>query len=337
MSTDLLLINRPGQWTATAVADLKLEEALSPYFRVKRIEDTGCDYYKDDYGERWSNKVLKITDCDRVVVAAPVTAKWLENICKANPKVRFVLNNHTGPLLQNANGIKLLFEYVNLAKVYANLRLASISEDAASWFTALTGVTFLWLPDMYCLTEFPSPKEYVNWVDLRIGCFGTVCCQKNQFLALKVAIRLSQIVQKQLRFYVSDHRLGVGGEEVMSCVENACKSYGVELTKRKLDTRSQVLEAIGNLHLSIYPSHSEGFHLGTADGIEMGVPSVVSTAIKWAPAHWKVEASDLKIEEMAAVGYQLLRYPASALTEGRMALLDHNTRALKQWKELLNA
>ena len=70
----------------------------------------------------------------------------------------------------------------------------------------------------------------------------------------------------------------------------------------------------------------------TADGIVQGVPSVVSSAVDWAPESWKAEHDE--VHDIAKVGLRLIR-SETAIHWGRLALWNNNRKGLQAWKKFL--
>jgi hypothetical protein len=85
---------------------------------------------------------------------------------------------------------------------------------------------------------------------------------------------------------------------------------------------------IRHMHLLLQPSYTESFNIVTADGVAEGVPSVVSSAIDWAPDSWKADVDDAG--DIARTGVRLL-HSRFAARRGMAALKRHNSRALAAW------
>ena len=92
-------------------------------------------------------------------------------------------------------------------------------------------------------------------------------------------------------------------------------------------------QSVAHMHLLLQPSYTESFNMVTADGIAEGVPSVVSSAVDWAPDHWKAETDN--VLDIARVGRYLLHDP-QAPADGREALAVHNRRGIAAWQAFLN-
>jgi hypothetical protein len=70
----------------------------------------------------------------------------------------------------------------------------------------------------------------------------------------------------------------------------------------------------------------------TADGVAEGVPSVVSSAIDWAPEDWKANVDD--VLDIARVGRRLL-FDERAVEEGRTALVSYIADGLNAYRHYL--
>jgi hypothetical protein len=70
----------------------------------------------------------------------------------------------------------------------------------------------------------------------------------------------------------------------------------------------------------------------TADGISVGVPSVVSPSIYWAPPSWKVNPDDAM--EVVFVGRRLL-LDAEMRSLGVEYLRAHNEASIEYWEKYL--
>jgi hypothetical protein len=89
---------------------------------------------------------------------------------------------------------------------------------------------------------------------------------------------------------------------------------------------------VRHMHLLMQPSYTESFNMVTADGVAEGVPSVVSSAIDWAPEHWKASIDDVR--DIARVGRYLLSDP-HAVSDGLQSLSQHNREGLDAWMAFL--
>lgn len=108
---------------------------------------------------------------------------------------------------------------------------------------------------------------------------------------------------------------------------------GFKLVAHKWETWDKFIKLVASMDLLVQPSFTESFNLTVADGISVGVPSVVSPVIHWAPAGWKADPDNAV--EVAEVGVELLN--SSQGYRGYNALTKHNERGLQKWTEFLAA
>jgi hypothetical protein len=87
------------------------------------------------------------------------------------------------------------------------------------------------------------------------------------------------------------------------------------------------------MDLLLQPSYTESFNIVTADGVSEGLASVVSSAIDWAPKHWRADVDDAL--DIARVGVGLLHDP-HAPRDGWEALAKHTADGLLSWRSFLN-
>jgi hypothetical protein len=92
-------------------------------------------------------------------------------------------------------------------------------------------------------------------------------------------------------------------------------------------------DTVRHMHLMLQPSFTETFNVVTADGIAEGVPSVVSTAIYWAPKDWQADSDDAMA--ISHVGRRLLADPQAPM-DGLNALTAYNDAAFREWLKFLS-
>lgn len=106
------------------------------------------------------------------------------------------------------------------------------------------------------------------------------------------------------------------------------------LTENFWETWPEFCRTVANMHLLLQPSYTESFNMVTADGIAHGVPSVVSTAIDWAPEHWKADSDN--VFDIARAGRALLN-DGQAVSDGYKAITDRNNAGVHSWISSLKA
>ena len=106
-----------------------------------------------------------------------------------------------------------------------------------------------------------------------------------------------------------------------------------KLVENGWQTWPQFRQTVAHMHLLLQPSYTESFNVVTADGVAEGVPSVVSSAIDWAPTHWMADADD--VPDIARVGISLL-HDRQAGSDGLKSLTDYVTSGTHAWSTWIN-
>jgi hypothetical protein len=146
------------------------------------------------------------------------------------------------------------------------------------------------------------------------------------------AIEIAGRLKANLELWVSAGRTE-GGSGIMDAVRALTGGLPfVKLVENGWQSWPKFRATVRHMHLLLQPSYTESFNMVTADGVAEGVPSVVSEAIHWAPAHWKAESDD--VLDIARVGRQLLADPRAA-EDGFCALHAHNAEGLRSWTQYL--
>ena len=139
---------------------------------------------------------------------------------------------------------------------------------------------------------------------------------------------------RSLEMWFSGGRTEGGGEVVWRAInEMFAGLHWARLVQAPWAPWPEFRQTVRHMHLLLQPSYTESFNMVTADGIAMGVPSVVSDAIDWAPESWKAEHDDAL--SVSDVGVRLL-HSRSAMWRGRRALVAHNREGLQVWRQFLS-
>jgi len=268
-----------------------------------------------------------------VVISAPwLSAHDLKTIIKNWPCTKFIILSHSnvGFLQADPNGVELLRAYLALATRHTNLQVGGNSHRFVEWLGYAYASEVIWLPNLYPFETCETKK----WKDgvIKIGAFGAVRPEKNFMTAAAAAVA----IHKNLGVPVELHMLS-GGEgdqgRVAPAIEQMCFGIeGISLIRHEWEPWDKFIETVGEMDLLLQLSYTESFNMVTADGISRGVPSVVSSAITWAPECWKVDADD--VMQAAEVGITLLT-DEMVRRKGFDALRDHNEMAIKEWLKWL--
>jgi glycosyltransferase involved in cell wall biosynthesis len=140
---------------------------------------------------------------------------------------------------------------------------------------------------MYSLSSQPvTQRPPYSGGPLKIGAFGAIRPQKNFVSAAGAALAISRQLSSEIELWLTAGRTEGGGDAVLSSVQAMFNGVnGVKLVPNGWGSWFRFKKLVGSMHLLLQPSYTESFNMVTADGVDLGVPSVVSDAISWAPDH----------------------------------------------------
>lgn len=271
-----------------------------------------------------------------VISAAWIPALDLGKLVIGHPGIEFAVNIHSnvGFLQADSNGVDLLGRYVHLQKELLNFRVSGNSTEFTGWLTEAYTIPSLHLPNLYDLdSTVMLNKPLYNGGTIRIGAFGACRPLKNFMTAAAAAISISKELRVPVDFWMNAGRPDGGGSIERAIAALFKQQRNVKLNLFSWSAWPQFLDFIESLHLMMQMSYTESFNMVTADGISRGVPSVVSSAVKWAPRNWMAEADDPL--DVARTGRALITDPHAAI-DGVMALERHNQDGLYEWLAFLD-
>lgn len=277
---------------------------------------------------------LKRTPRTHVVISAPwIPTTDLQGLCLSHPDTTFFLNSHSniGFLQADRNGVKLLREAVDLQTGTHNFHVAGNSKKFVTWMKHAMGVPCAYLPNCYYLDGHTQLHRHTDSSSstLRIGVFGATRPLKNMMSAAGAALEIARDLRRPLEFWVSTGRAEGGGDTIMQAIQNLFAGLpGVEIKMHGWQAWPNFRRVIGQMHLLLQPSYTESFNIVTADGISMGVPSVVGEAIDWVPDYWQANVDD--VVDISRVGKHLLSH-RQAPEDGLHALIQHNAQGSQSW------
>lgn len=270
-----------------------------------------------------------------VIISAPWLIRYdMESLIKEFPKIKFVIESHSnvGFLQADWGGMQRFRDAIELSHLYPNIFVAGNSVRFVEWMRLAYGEEVALLPNLYPLYPIKLPrKPFCNAV--KIGAFGAVRPQKNFMTAAAAALAMHRMLDTAVEFHMSTGGEGDGGTVALA-IEQMCKNIpGFTLVKHHWRPWEKFIELIGEMDLLLQPSYTESFNMITADGILVGVPSVVSSAITWVPRGWVADSDDAL--DIARVGVRLLN-DCDAAEDGVKAVKKHNEFGIKEWKKFLH-
>jgi hypothetical protein len=262
-----------------------------------------------------------------VVISAPWLSVYdLEQILIHFKSIQFAILSHSnvGFLQADFDGVNLLLAYQKLSLKYSNLEVGGNSKKFTDWMTSSTKVKTILLPNLYPLPAVPVYKTFSPGT-INIGAFGAVRPYKNFMTAAGAAVDIHQKTGYPVIFHMSS-----GGEpgDTLAIEQLFQNTPGVTLIKHPWSYWDKFIQLISTMDVLLQPSFTESFNMITADGISVGVPSVVGTAIYWAPNAWKADSDDALSVSTVAIN---LLYSDKLRREGYPALQKHNHSSLKYW------
>ena len=149
--------------------------------------------------------------------------------------------------------------------------------------------------------------------------------------------RGSELQNYFMRVLEDNLKVGGGGEgdggSVARAITEMCQDVpNFTLIRHMWQPWEKFIELIASMNIMIQPSYTESFNMVTADGIVVGVPSVVSSAITWAPDSWKADSDDAL--DIARTGCLMLQN-SGTIYSGLKSLKHQNRYALEHWEKYL--
>lgn len=270
-----------------------------------------------------------------VIISAPwLSLHDLKSLLTHFSNIQFVVLSHSnvGFLQADPCGVELLRKYAELAKTYPNIKVGGNSTRFVNWFRIAYNEDCVCLPNLYTVNENVKSKVWNGASSIKIGAFGALRPEKNFMTGAAAALAIHSMIDLPVELHMT-----TGGESQKSTTLNAIRQMtkdveGFTLIEHPWETWDKFIKLIETMNLLIQVSYTESFNMITADGISVGVPSVVSPVISWAPNAWKADADD--VIAVADVGLHLLLEDQHHL--GSRHLNEHNERSLKYWMEFLN-
>jgi len=273
---------------------------------------------------------------EQVIISAPwIPSLELQGLANDFPETHFSVNCHSnvGFLQADRNGVKLVRETMEMEQATTNIHLAGNSRRFCDWIESAFGAPCAYLPNLYYLASCPSrqPQPFTGGT-LRIGVFGATRPLKNLMSAAGAALEIARWMRVPLELWLSAGRAEGGGETVLSAVKEMLHGLpNVNLVLNGWQSWPKFRNTVSHMHLLLQPSYTESFNMVTADGVAEGVPSVVSSAIDWAPNDWKADVDD--VLDIARVGRRLL-HDHRAAREGFRALHSYVADGIRSYREL---
>ena len=288
--------------------------------------------------EDLQKKLLAVEGVTHIVIGAVwIPTQKLALMCMQFPQITFAVNCHSniGFLQAEPGAIKLMREALDLEQGTHNFHAAGNSHRFCDWVKDAYNLPCTNLPNLYYLDEHAKGHSPVwNGGVLRIGVFGATRVQKNFTSAVAAAIEIAHQTKAVTEIWMNSNRNEGGNVVKQAAIELSKNIPGVSLQFYPWSTWPEFRRFVRSMHLLLQPSYTETFNMVTADGAAEGVPSVVSSAIEWAPHHWKADVDDSLA--IAQVGRRLISDP-NASRDGLRSLIAHNVSSFISWNNYINS
>jgi hypothetical protein len=284
------------------------------------------------------DKLKTRPDVTHVAMLAPwVDTAFLRTLTAMFPAVKFTVTCHSnvGFLQCDAWSVKVIREQMELERDRTNFKVSGNSRAYCDWVTAAYRRPCQYLPNLHHMQMEPSHRNrWTKGTTLRIGIFGATRILKNMGTAVAAALVTAETLQAETEIWVSAGR-EEGGKGIMAACRNMVAGHPyARLVESPWQPWAQFHGTIRKMNLLLQPSFTESFNNVTADGITMGIPSVVGPAIDWAPSDWQADPDDA-----VELGKTAMRLLGSrwAPRRGLRALGKYNAAGLQCWKKYLAA
>lgn len=272
-----------------------------------------------------------------LVIQAPwVPTQILYKLANTYPNIQFAVNCHSnvGFLQTEPQAVTNMLDILDLQQATNNIHCSGNSKDFTDWMTDAYQARCTLLPNLYYLDGNASVhRPLFNGGLLRIGIFGAPRPQKNVMTGVAGAIEIAQMLKVHTEIWVNGGRNESHGKTILEACKRAI-DRNPHCTYKEYPWAfwPEFRRHIGSMNLLIQASYTESFNQVTADGVAVGVPSVVGPAIRWAPHAWKCDPDSA--HSIADVGHALLHNP-HAQRDGLKALIHHNEWGFQWWKKYL--
>lgn len=254
------------------------------------------------------------------------------------PTIDFVQLNHTGLayLCIDDNGPQRIRETLHLQQALGNVRVAG-NNPRFAWFGEAYGPKPLILPNLYDYETFVDPVTQRQIHDVvRVGSFGENRPWKNQQIAAMAALSIARRLGVRLELYVNADRWEQTWGFSRARAELLDDHASARLIAVPWSPWSKFRQIVRTMDICLHPSFDETFCCVVADGIAEGVPSVVTSAMEWAPPSWMARDPH-DPASVAAVGLSLLHSRIAVVQEGRVALREFVDRGVRRWIDYFTA
>jgi glycosyltransferase involved in cell wall biosynthesis len=270
-------------------------------FIVVMLRNSGvdCDVVQVTDNNDIDREVTRFDPTHVVIEALWVVPEKFAVLTKLHPHVQWLVRIHSEIPFLAHEGIAI--DWITRYVQYPNVGVAANSIPALTdvrhilrcanpaWSEETLEQKVVYLPNYYPHKEVREFRKGAPLLDvkpepgiLNVGCFGAIRPLKNNLLQAVSAIRYADQEGLKLRFHVNGGRNEQGGDNALKNIRALFAATPHELIEHPWMTHEVFLALLRGFDLSLCVSLSETFCIVAADSVAVGVPTVVSSEVKWA-------------------------------------------------------
>jgi glycosyltransferase involved in cell wall biosynthesis len=325
-------------------SDAGLSAIINSAMRVLRNVGIDCVCVRADSAEaltqwleqqRWENP-RPVTHCC-INTYGFMSAKEVATVAAKYADIEFFVLNHSGQsfLHIDPNAMDNIKDVINLQASTHNVRLAGNNPRFVQFCADSFGAPALLLPNLYDTTGYtlhPSSRRDAD--PLRVGTFGALREAKNQSVAQQAALGMARRLRVHLEWHVNGKRFDSASHILRSRQRLFDNIPSAMIVEHPWSIWYDFVRIVEDCDILLMPSFDETFCSVVADGIRMGVPSVVSGAMEWAPKSW-ICAEPYDPGSVMRIGLGLLGDRDGAVHDGRQALMAYVEAGTQRWLSYL--
>lgn len=275
---------------------------------------------------------------------ALIEAFWLKTdemvqLLSEFPHVHFMVRSHSqiGFLQVEAGSVKTMRDLLAMQEMQLNLSVASNTRRLQEFLHHTYQSKVLYLPNLYDLERVERKRDNSHeHRQLRIGSFGALRLLKNHTTAAAAALMMAERRGSDLEFYINTGRKeNAQASSVAATIHNMFDGLRwAKVVEVPWEEWARFRHTVHHMDLCIQVSFTETFNICVADAIAEGVPSVVGSAIEWAPHGWHANTDDAG--DVARVGSHLL-WDTHGAKEGLQHLERYCKDGVHEWLHYLDS
>lgn len=272
-----------------------------------------------------------------IIEALWVVPEKFDILQRLHPHVEWIVRLHSEiPFLAN-EGIAM--DWITRYARYENVSIAANSLIAARDLRRVLAAAnareekVLYLPNFYpyAAVEAMRVRKRRTRGEINIGCLGAIRPMKNNLIQAIAAIEYADSRGLKLYFHINSGRTEQAGDNNLKNIRALFEATRHKLVEHPWMSHSDFLKLMQQMDLSMCVSFSESFCIVAADGIALGVPTVVSPEIEWASCLSMVRPTDTD-DIMRKMKFRLAPILGTvAVWANRIRLCDYCDEARGQW------